>query len=72
MDIDVLIGLFQNQSIPITLVSCCLCGYSSFAPHTDLVTVPPSPSINYSLQQEDTTVSVIKKFQHILGLYSSS
>ena len=39
-------------------------------PHTDLVTVPPIPSINYTLQQEDTIV--VKKFQHIFGLCSSS
>ena len=30
----------------------------------------PSPSINFTFQQEDPTV--VKKFQHILGLCSSS
>ena len=74
MDIDVLIGLFRNQSIKkIYYSSVVLFVWLFFiCPHTDLVTVPPSLSINYSLQQEDTTVSVIKKFQHILCLYSSS
>ena len=70
MDIEVLIGLFRNQTY---YASAVLFVWQVFiCPHTDMVTVPPSPSINYSLQQEDTTVSVIKKFQHILGLYSSS
>ena len=49
----------------ITLVSCCLCAY--FCPHTDLVTVPPTESKPiHTLQQEYTTVTVVKKFQHIL------
>ena len=69
LEIDVSIELFRNQTI---LRWCrCLCGYSSY--HTDLVTVPPTesnPSINCTFQQEDTTV--VKKFQHILGLCSSS
>ena len=56
--IDVLIALFRNQS---TRVVCVL----HICPYTDLVTVPPSQSINYKLQQVDTTV--VKKFQHILG-----
>ena len=57
----------------ITLVSCCLCGYSSYAPILIwwlFLQLSPSPSINCIFQQEDTTV--VKKFQHILGLCSSS
>ena len=64
MDIDVLIALFRNQSILRWCRVVCL-DIMHICPHTDLVTVPPSPSINYTLQQEDTTV--VQKFQHILG-----
>ena len=72
MDIDILIGMTGSFEIKAYYSSVVLFVWLFFiCPHTDLVTVPPSPSINYSLQQEDT-VSVIKKFQHILGLYSSS
>ena len=57
----------------ITLVLCCLFGYSSYAPILIwwlFLQQSPSPSINCTFQQEDTTV--VKKFQHILGLCSSS
>ena len=60
--IDVLIALFRNQS---TCVVCVDIFFIKIMSHTDLVTVPQSTSINYILQQEDTTV--VKKFQHILG-----
>ena len=66
MDIDVLIALFRNQSILRWFRVVCLDILHIYIyPHTDLVTVPPSPSINYTLQQEDTTV--VHTFQHILG-----
>ena len=54
--IDVLIALFRNQSTRVVCVDIFF-----ICPYTDLVTVPPSQSINYTLQQ------VVKKFQHILG-----
>ncbi len=57
----------------IRLVSCCLCGYSSYAPILIwwlFLQLSSSPSINCTFQQEDTTV--VKKFQHILCLCSSS
>ena len=68
MDIDVSIALFRNQSI----LRWCRVVWVIILhmPHIDLMTVPPSPSINYTLQQEDTTV--VMKFHHILGLCSSS
>ena len=69
MDIDVSIALFRNQSILRWCRVVCV-AILHICPNTDLVTVPPSPSINYTLQQEDTTV--VMKFQHILGLCSSS
>ena len=71
LDIDVSIALFRNQTI-----LCwyrCLCGYSSYAPILIwwlFLQLSPSPSINCTFQQEDTTV--VKKFQHILGVCSSS
>ena len=37
-------------------------------PHADLVTVPPSPAINYTLQQEDTTV--LKRSSSIFCVYA--
>ena len=70
MDINVLSALFRNQSI--SRWCCVVCvDILHICPHTDRVTVPPSPSIKYTLQQEDTS-TVVQKFQHILGLCSCS
>ena len=71
LDIDVSIALFRNQ----TILRCCrcLCGYFSYAPILIwwlFRQLSPRPFLNCTFQQEDITV--VKKFQHILGLCSSS
>ena len=64
LDIDVSIALFQNQNQTILRWCRCLLIWRLF------LQLSPIPSINCTFQQEDTTV--VKKFQHILGLCSSS
>ena len=68
LDIGVSIALSESKHYYAGVVSFVWIFFICL--HTDLVTVHPSPAINYTLQQEDTTV--VKKFQHILGLCSSS